>query len=293
MKIISVLLLFFLQTSLFANKIDDLKSDIEVQQFVKKQDGKLKNFRIVSIDDLYPLKDEKKIADSLQVKTWEKVDFDHNGETDLLVNGLWNGKCGLIAIIANGKKFSLHTFSHGFFDKSYFPKIEIVNNLTTLSLSENCQACDKIELSNKKIIYKFGTFIEPNYSPKKYNIEKIEFSTTMCFGTCPVFKLAINSNKNITYNAEQYNELQGEFYSKIKTEDYNSIIELLNYVDFPNLKNLYQVNWTDDQTFKLIITYDNGKQKVITDYGRIGTYGLMTIYNKMFALRKNQDWTEK
>jgi hypothetical protein len=293
MKTILTLLFFLFQTSLFANKIDDLKSDIDVQKFLKKKVRNLKDFYVVSIEDLYISENGRKIADSLKVKTWEKVDFDNNGETDLLVNGIWDGRNNLIAIMANGNKFYFHSFNKGLITKQFFPKIETINNITTLSLFEICEFCLEKELTNKKLIFKYGSFIEPNYNAKKYNIEKIEYSTTMCFGTCPVFKLMINSNKSITYIAEQYNDLQGEFNSIIKTEDYNSIIDLLNYIDFPSLKNNYEVNWTDDQACELRITYNNGKTKIISDYGKIGTYGLIRIYNKMFRLRGIQDWNEK
>ena len=293
MKTIFTILFFLIQTSLLANKIDDLKSDIDVQKFLKKKVRNLKDFYVVSIEDLYTSKNGKKIADSLKVNTWEKVDFDNNGETDLLVNGIWNGRNNLIAIISNGNKFYFHSFNKGFNTKQFFPKIETFNNITTLSLFEICEFCQEKELTNKKLIFKYGSFIEPNYNPKKYNIEKIEYATTMCFGTCPVFKLTINSNKSLTYVAKQYNNLQGEFYSIIKTEDYNSIIDLLNYIDFPSLKNNYEVNWTDDQGCELIITYNNGKMKKISDYGKIGTFGLIRIYNKMFRLREIQDWNEK
>jgi hypothetical protein len=50
------------------------------------------------------------------------------------------------------------------------------------------------------------------------------------------------------------------------------------------------VGWTDDQTCTLKITYDNGKTKTITDYGKIGTYGLNRVYSILFSLRQNQKW---
>jgi hypothetical protein len=56
------------------------------------------------------------------------------------------------------------------------------------------------------------------------------------------------------------------------------------------LQNNYAVNWTDDQTCTLTITYNNEQTKTITDYGEIGTNGLRIIYDRLFALRKNQKW---
>ena len=47
---------------------------------------------------------------------------------------------------------------------------------------------------------------------------------------------------------------------------------------------------TDGQTCGLKITYDNGKTKIIHDYGLIGTFGLDRTYEMLFNLRKNQTW---
>ena len=50
------------------------------------------------------------------------------------------------------------------------------------------------------------------------------------------------------------------------------------------------MNWTDDQASTLTLTYNNGLVKTIEDYGMIGNYGLILLYNKLQALRFNQDW---
>ena len=78
-----------------------------------------------------------------------------------------------------------------------------------------------------------------------------------------------------------------------KEKDYSKIVELLNYIDFPNLKDNYAVNLTDDQTCTLTIIYNNGKVKKIEDYGLIGTFGLDRFYSLMFELRFNQEWKKK
>ena len=62
------------------------------------------------------------------------------------------------------------------------------------------------------------------------------------------------------------------------------------YKEFSDLKDKYEVNWSDDQTSTLIITYDGGKTKKIIDYGLVGTFGLNRIHDLIFKLRDNQDW---
>ena len=161
----------------------------------------------------------------------------------------------------------------------------------------NWMTKEKQTLQQKDLIFKFGDFIEFNKSPKTYKIEKIEYTTGMCFGTCPAFSIEINKDRKGTFKAEYYNtktknskEVNGTFKTDINEKSYSEIIGLLNYIDFPNLKDDYSVSWTDDQTCNLTITYNNGQKKKIKDYGLIGTYGLDRLYQLFFELRFNQNW---
>lgn len=289
----TTVLFLHIATPLFANKIDDLNTDEDVENFMHKHDKKFKDFYVASIKTLYYDTIQQKIADSLGVHPWQKVDFDKNGITDMLVYGMWDSRNYLIAVIDEGKDFVFRSLNRGFFDNVYFPVVTTIDKQVFLVLNKGCEFCRNNErkiISTDTLIYKYGDFIEPNFKSSTYKIEKVEFSTTMCFGTCPVFELEINSDRTSKYNATQYNDKTGKFKTTIDTANFNLIISLLNYIDFPNLKDDYSVNWTDDQSCTLTILYDNGKTKKILDYGEIGTNGLRIIYNKLFALRKNQKW---
>jgi hypothetical protein len=100
-----------------------------------------------------------------------------------------------------------------------------------------------------------------------------------------------------TYDAKMFNRpdnkskaVSGKFSTQINEKEFTEIIDLLNYIAFPNLKNEYAVSWTDDQSCTLKITYDNGATKKIDDYGMIGTYGLNRVYEMLYELRFNQKW---
>jgi hypothetical protein len=69
------------------------------------------------------------------------------------------------------------------------------------------------------------------------------------------------------------------------------LIAILQYIQLDRLDNNYAVNWTDDQTAFIEISYNN-KTKVISDYGEIGTFGLSSLYAKFFNWRKSIQWTE-
>ena len=135
-------------------------------------------------------------------------------------------------------------------------------------------------------------------STANHIIEKIEYATSMCYGTCPVFSLTINSDRKAEWNAEKYNkindqEVHGIFHSEITKEQYNKLIDLLNYIDFEKLNDVYEVGYPDAQSSTLKITYDHGKVKSIYDYGKKGTEDLRRVYQLLFDLRENQKWQKQ
>ena len=316
-KILTLLLLTFLNFVSTAqtetkSEIDNLKTENEVENFIKSFEKKrYDNFSISSIQGIKNRYGEKnnfceEIADSLNItKSFYKADFDKNGLTDILVIGNYYDFNIFIAMDFGKDSLKLNRLTRSSFQNCVVPEISKKGNKTVINYyyKEQPNWTDKEKKSKiikKTLIYKFGDFIEYNNNPKEYSIEKIEYQTTMCYGTCPQFNIKIDKSKKAIFNAQTYNrkgrkgkEIKGIFKTEIKENDYSEIVQLLNYIDFPNLKDNYYVNWTDDQSCTLTITYNNGKVKKISDYGLIGTFGLDRIYNLMFELRFNQDWKKK
>ncbi|SMC41799.1 DUF6438 domain-containing protein [Moheibacter sediminis] len=154
----------------------------------------------------------------------------------------------------------------------------------------------------------FGTFIScgtnktnDSNAENKYKIERIEYFTSACFGTCPQFKIEIEKDRKAVYTAVRFNFSQdfdsqspeGIFTGKINEQDYNLILKKLNDMDFPVLQDRYKVDYTDAQTGNLKITYNGGQVKSITDYGMRGTPELQEVYELFLELRESQDWVNK
>ncbi|MEN2400178.1 DUF6438 domain-containing protein [Flavobacterium sp. MC2016-06] len=186
------------------------------------------------------------------------------------------------------------------------PNVEYINSQPFLVIHKE-KLVDwkkKIYSESKAILtFKFGDFIEYNENPKKNKISTIEFSTSGCFGTCPVYKLTLNRDSLSIFNAQYYNfnenieitygKEEGVFSTTINKIDFDKLEEILNYCDFENLNKEYHVSHTDDQRGNLKITFNDGKVKTISDYGMVGTYGLKMIYEKLAELRFNQKWKKK
>ncbi len=281
------------------NKIDGITTSFEIENLLKSLN---KEYGYFKTNDSLKFADNacQKLSDSLKVKFYTKVDFDNNNYTDLLVIGEWEGyNHSILCILDSGENnFFVKSLTRRSFQDCTFPVVLTKDNKALINYfgfkEHNWPINDTVQtIESKKLIYKFGDFVEYNDSVvNDYNIQEIKFETTECFGTCPIFSLIINSDRSTTYEAIKYNVLDGKFTSKVDRKSYSELIALLNYINFPNLCNSYRVNWTDDQSCTLKIIYSNGGTKIIKDYGLIGTYGLERVYNMLFNLRNTQKWSK-
>ncbi len=285
--------------------IDSLQNENEVEKFITSLDTNFKGCKVQKISDF---KDQfsktdfcKSNADSLKIdKSFYKADFDANGYTDLLV--MMNHYDFTVLVIFGNpdRNFKIRPLTRRSFQNCVFPKVIEKDGIAAIDLYHENYDWDnksKNQLVKSTLVYKYDDFIEYNPKVIRHTIKKIEFTTSGCFGTCPVFNLVINQNRSAKFVAEMYNrpyrdasEIKGTFSAEINEKEFNEIEDLLNYIDFPNLKGGYAVHWTDDQTSTLKITYDNGLTKAIHDYGMIGTYGLDRLYKMLSSLRFSQNW---
>jgi hypothetical protein len=260
------------------------------------------------------------------------VDLNNDGRTDIIINGrdlfaiVDDGKGKYSIHNINRGTFLLEKFAFEkiiYINKTPLVLVHSVNGFApkdTATTATEDTATNKdttgtiapvhvnlIDVGNGStdtLIFRFNDFVEYNTSPDKLNIQKIKFATSGCYGTCPVFELSIDSHANALLNAIEYNSnnsdvfdttnsLNGHYTSDINMDDFNNILDIINYIHLPKLKDDYSVNWTDDQTATLEIKYNNGHVKKISDYGEIGTMGLQLLYGKLFSLRFTQKWTKK
>ncbi|MDR2230823.1 MAG: DUF6438 domain-containing protein [Flavobacteriaceae bacterium] len=302
--------LFFLLLSILVfgqkklSKIDSIRTEKAAETFIHSFGENYQNFKIKKVSDYKATYESadfcKKTAGLLKInKAFYKADFDYNGFTDIMIIGTYYDNFYIIIAMSFGNNnFELKYLTTKYDETCLFPKI-IDNNIIRYYYKwyPNRSSNTNPKLKNKDLIFKYDDFIEYNKDPKLYNIEKIEYQTTACYGSCPVFSITIDNNRHGIFNAKQSNqmtndsaELLGVYKTDIDNKSYSEITDLLNYIDFPNLNNEYAVSWTDDQTSYLTITYNNGKVKTIRDYGLIGTHGLDKVYDLLFKLRFNQKW---
>lgn len=149
------------------------------------------------------------------------------------------------------------------------------------------------------------TFLMSCATTTKSKYSKIEYEAGACFGFCPIFKITINPDKTAVIEAERFTftegrtkddmagEKEGTFKATIKEADYQLLLSKLDSLDFKNLKDYYgNKNITDLPTSYFNITFTDGTQKRIEDYGKGGTEQLDEVYQIIEDLRKSQVWTK-
>ena len=286
-RFVFAMIMLLISNQLLANRIDSLKTDADVVEFLKSTnaDFRSEKFNKIELRSSETIRQDLNcdgIADKWQVKNWEKVDFNKDGLTDLAVMLYWYDY-GVYVVMDNGNNnFKLHTLSYNIFEKCELAKPVTGNGEQLLLFSEK----KKIDT----LAYKYIGFVELNRRPSNYNIDSVEFRTGYCYGSCPVFTIKFDKDGHAEYDAGTYNPKQGNFFTTLQKDKLETILGLINYLSIRNLNDNYDVGWTDDQTAWLRIRFADGTVKEIRDYGLKGTFGLRLIYSIFFDLRGNQDW---
>nr|WP_314493412.1 DUF6438 domain-containing protein [uncultured Chryseobacterium sp.] len=284
---------FYSQDKKVFNKIDSLNSAKDVQEFLSNEKNKI-NYYLDVEDKIDHNRYCELIADSLNFKqNFEKADFDNNGLTDLLVTGKVSEGPKTIYILDKGDHFESKNLSKGQLyeqcsfslikdNKIEYHSVKILNRYGfTRRLTEN-------------LAYKFGEFIEENKAPKRHNILEIQFENSGSHWSKFVLKMEIISNRDVTWISRNDGFLtSGIFTAKLSQEKFKEIVDVLNYIDFENLADEYEVGYSDAATTYLKVTYDNLKVKNIRDRGGMGTRGLQKLYDILNDLKGNQKWTKR
>lgn len=285
--------LFYSQDKKVFNKIDSLNTAKEVQEFLDNDQNKINYYLNVEEKINYDSYC-KVIADSLNFKqNWEKADFDGNGLTDLLVTGNTSEGSKTIYILDKGHHFESKNISKGkLYEQCSFSSIKD-NKIEYQSVKILSRLGFLSNLIKENLIYKYGGFIEENTAPKRHNILEIEFETSGSYRNNFVLKMEIVSNGDITWTSRNDGFLTAGIYrAKISQVKFKEIVDVLNYIDFENLADSYEANYSDAATTYLKITYDNLKVKNIRDNGSMGTRGLRRLYDLLNDLKGNQQWTK-
>jgi hypothetical protein len=119
-----------------------------------------------------------------------------------------------------------------------------------------------------------GTRTIPGLGPKAKAIRTddlmITLSRTECYGTCPVYELAIESDGSVTFNGKKHTKTLGKANGTIESGQLDRLLKEFNSLGYLDLNEVYDEKTcpsyaTDMSTVRTSIR-QNGKTKFISHY---------------------------
>jgi hypothetical protein len=275
---------FVLPQGLYHNKIDDVKTADDIHRILTTIESNDSDF--VATDQaigIYENANEcKRIKDSLGVRPWTKADLDGNGYSDLLAVGMKQDRFTVLCIMDSGRDhFYTVPLTTLDFQSSTYPVVRVINGQCAVLYYEHRNKHSWIDSSYSSdrlyidtLIFRSGFLTEINLHPVERHISEISFNREGGWGGDWV---SVFMDTNGPVSRDMYKTPEGK-------ARFLELSDLLNYSDFSHLDSSYTVQWTDDQTATLKVTYDGGKVKTIRDYGLQGSFGLMHIYARLYDI---------
>ncbi|HVA97826.1 MAG TPA: DUF6438 domain-containing protein [Bacteroidia bacterium] len=101
----------------------------------------------------------------------------------------------------------------------------------------------------------------------KFNFEKLLFSATACYGSCPRMKLEIDSSGKIFFLGDAYTgKYRGLYEGQLKPPDLLRLKNILQHSWLDNFPDTLGHGMVDDAPIYNFIFYYNGKKKVSRGY---------------------------
>lgn len=302
------------QSNRVATKIiDSLNNEDQVLVFVQKLDVVYGHLSFHPNKPIYGLRDHEKKAQDFGALSYEMADFDNNGYTDLLFNGYeeqsgYNTPLSLVILFFSRDSFRVVRLPEEIFFDFFTAKTVYIGDqafLHILQISRKTREewhprarrvtqVNYTEHRSDTLAWFQNSFIE-RVKPVKRSVEKIRYLLNGGMTLTGAVRLTIRGDsvkleKEADVSPKNPIDYGGVFIARLDTGTFYRLYTLLQYLDFPHLKNNYRARGTDASTGILEITYNRGKKKTINDYGAIGTYGLSALQSLLLELPNTQHW---
>jgi hypothetical protein len=240
--------------------------------------------------------EDGKFTDSVMTKRWFLADFDNDQLKDLVYYGRIGSDAGIFVFFGGpGRKMILLTdgFARWYPHSIESYKIGNTNSIIigTLEQPEWRVSKDKPfaeRFFHDTLVYKFGGFAEYNDNVKRGPaFDSIHFVPLSNWVGNNNWNLRIYKNGSATYVRSRDTVGKDKSYETITEKMMANINphecqDLLDYIEFDQLKDSFELKNVSDQTVALTTVYfANGRKKTVHDYGMTGTYGLETLYARI------------
>tara|TARA_B110000444_G_scaffold234412_1_gene244693 strand:+ start:917 stop:1375 length:459 start_codon:yes stop_codon:yes gene_type:complete len=85
------------------------------------------------------------------------------------------------------------------------------------------------------------------YEPEA--IDRVQLQRTGCFGTCPIYKVAIFGNGIVAYEGKAYTDYEGKYMGQIDLDDAKKLFNTIHSLDWENYPAEYPIDNLDFPQF--------------------------------------------
>ncbi|WP_159636859.1 hypothetical protein [Sphingobacterium composti Ten et al. 2007 non Yoo et al. 2007] len=293
MKYILLVILLYLAQGLSAqNKIDNLKSFEEIQDFVKTirpafKFANLNTMDFTSLDKLLGLPNAaNNIIKEYQIDSNYYIrDFNNDGHKDLLIYGFEKHLTVFVILYENSAYKSYNLFYNELGENSIFPKVAPNQNLIQLFEIETI-GHERMSNQGKPVkhvlTFHENEFVEYNSNPKDYTIDSIIVSMSCPWWRPYQYNFRINEHNTIGWEGNKSDEIH--LLPHLDNLKWALIKKRLNYADFPSIK-LPKYMISDNITYKITVFYDNGLIHSINNNHGYVNRSLNLIYKEIMSLK--------
>jgi len=116
----------------------------------------------------------------------------------------------------------------------------------------------------------------------------LSFERTLCFGTCPAFKITINNDGTCYYEGFKFVDRLGKFKANISKEQMKEIQKEAERIGFFSMKDKYDATVTDVPSVITMISGPNGKKEIMNRFD--GPQELRSFEDYLDSILLNLDW---
>lgn len=124
--------------------------------------------------------------------------------------------------------------------------------------------------------------------PSDYRSAVITLERTLCYGTCPAYKLTLTGDGKVTYEGQDFVRVKGTQTDQIGLQQVKELIDEFYKINYFSLQDHYTASITDQPSTITSITV-NGVSKTVDDY-----YGapakLKVLENKIDEVANSIKW---
>ena len=120
----------------------------------------------------------------------------------------------------------------------------------------------------------------------------ITMERTACHGTCPVYKLTIEGNGEVTYDGRNFVQVKGKQTTSLSPAQIQDLVSAFEQAKFSTLTDYTHENTTDSQSVITSITR-NGKTKTVNHYygDNSAPQELFDLESKIDEITNSKHWT--